>query len=269
MCGDCCPQLGAMFLKGEGMGEILVISDVHLKDCSDARGKLFLELLAELRGARIKQFVLLGDIFDFCFGGSKYFREKFKPIGDALSEIAQSGIEVLVFEGNHEFALKQLGWAGVKFVGRKPLRIALSSGQQVLLAHGDLIAPSWHYKLYAWLTRTRVVCFVASLFPQKLFDRLCLGLSSLSKQRNLQRAPNSRRIVAAIDQWARPFEVEHVLVGHFHCPFHSKRKYGCGFIWCLESWDQPNALYLGERGIRRLKLGAQGQKLSFATPRSE
>ena len=80
---------------------VIIISDLHIKETDDAKVTLLINLISSLDVSKVEYFILLGDIFDFCFGDSHYFKKKYKRIGQSLSLLAQKNITVLFFQGNH------------------------------------------------------------------------------------------------------------------------------------------------------------------------
>src|SRR3954469_15449501 len=88
---------------------LVVASDVHLRTLDDRRGELLVDALGRL-GHGVECLVLNGDVFDFCFGGSRYFRRKFAALGAILEAISRRGTRVVFVEGNHEFHLGEIGW---------------------------------------------------------------------------------------------------------------------------------------------------------------
>ena len=74
---------------------LVVGSVVHVLDSSHPVGGIFLESLKSLQGRSIPTLVLLGDIFDFCFGDSHYFKEKFRVFGEILTQLSSEGTRVI------------------------------------------------------------------------------------------------------------------------------------------------------------------------------
>ena len=51
---------------------LVVASDIHLQSMEDPRARLLMDALSRLSQS-VECLVLNGDIFDFCFGPSRYF----------------------------------------------------------------------------------------------------------------------------------------------------------------------------------------------------
>jgi UDP-2,3-diacylglucosamine hydrolase len=116
---------------------MVLVSDVHLQKMTDPRGALLLDLIGRIDPARTGTFVLNGDIFDFCFGDSGYYRAKYRPLGAALERLAAAGTRVVFIEGNHEFWMDAVGWRGVEIHKEKNVCLELGAGARVRITHGD------------------------------------------------------------------------------------------------------------------------------------
>lgn len=236
--------------------ELLVVSDIHLISDKDERGNLLLEMLSNIDTSEVRYLVLLGDIFDFCFGASQYFREKYSKFGDELSRISRSGVKVHFVEGNHEFILNGLKWDGVHFVNiHEDLRIQIPNGPTFLFNHGDSLEAPWHYRLYSNVIRSRVSAFCARKLPQTFLDNLALKISGGSRQKSYTQSIDHKKIVARIQEWVKG-RADYGIVGHFHIPYDVK---GDGSrIFGLDSWDKPNCLSYHKGQFFRTYLKAGG-----------
>ncbi len=140
-----CPNL---FEIKEGA---ILVSDAHY---GVLRPKL-LPFLQDLASGRTQatQLILLGDIFDLLFGPIDLTRERNREAIALIDAIAQR-MEVLYFEGNHDFLLEGI-FKGVRMVpiSAQPLHVRFQ-GRDVLLSHGDHGGP-FGYRLYTLLIRSR------------------------------------------------------------------------------------------------------------------
>ncbi len=237
--------------------DLVVISDVHLLDAEEERGKLLLKFLTELDGTKIQNFVLLGDIFDFCFGASPYFQRKFDLFGKQLSRLAREGTKVFFIEGNHEFLIQELFWEGVSFVKEKELKLTLSDDSTILFTHGDYLKAPWHYRLYSYIIRSQLSKFFALKIPQKFLNRLALAISAKSRRRSYSKAIPHKEILQNLTTWISGRNVSFGIVGHFHVPY-DYRPSEKTRIFCLDSWDKPNCLSYSSGRFQRLYLKNTG-----------
>ncbi|MBI2602669.1 MAG: metallophosphoesterase [Deltaproteobacteria bacterium] len=231
---------------------VVIVSDIHLQSENDERGVLFLQLLASITPGKVRHLVLLGDIFDFCFGASAYFQKKFAKIGETLTRLAHEGTEVIFFQGNHEFFLSHLKWEGVHFVEQKERILELSFHEKLVFSHGDRVYAPWHYRFYLQFVRSSVAKGIAKLVPPHLFDRFCLSLALHSRKKGTYKNVPHGSITGAIAKWADQFPGHHAVVGHFHAPYNIPKIRKDGRILCLESWDRPNCLCYHDGNFSRL-----------------
>jgi UDP-2,3-diacylglucosamine hydrolase len=235
---------------------LVVASDVHLRTLEDRRGELLVDALGRL-GRGVEWLVLNGDVFDFCFGGSRYFRRKFAGLGAILEAIATRGTRVVFVEGNHEFHLDEIGWRGVEVVDR-PIVATLRDGTRVKIAHGDLVLDDPWYRAFRGLIKSRFIRTGASLLPGSWLDGYSLRHAAVSRSRDKYRTLDHARILGAFNRWLRDEEAQHGVIGHFHVPYAERRELGDGLLLSVESWDNPNLLVYGDGRFQRIHLAAPG-----------
>jgi len=124
--------------------KIYFISDIHLGapalKNNREREKLFVSWLDEIKKDASALF-LMGDIFDYWFEYKTVVPRGFTRTLGKLAEIADSGIPVHFFTGNHDvwvfdYLPSELG----VHVHREEMRVAFS-GKKFFLAHGDGLDP--------------------------------------------------------------------------------------------------------------------------------
>jgi UDP-2,3-diacylglucosamine hydrolase len=124
----------------EPKGKIYFIADVHLGapalTNNRERERLFVDWLEEIRKDAIELF-LMGDIFDFWFEYRKVVPKGFTRTLGKIAEIADQGIPVHFFTGNHDMWVFDYlsSELGVK-VYHNELKINLL-GKNFYLSHGD------------------------------------------------------------------------------------------------------------------------------------
>ena len=125
-------------------GKIYFISDIHLGapalKNNREREKLFVSWLDEIKKDASALF-LMGDIFDYWFEYKTVVPRGFTRTLGKLAEIADSGIPVHFFTGNHDvwvfdYLPSELG----VHVHREEMRVTFS-GKKFFLAHGDGLDP--------------------------------------------------------------------------------------------------------------------------------
>lgn len=231
-------------------GSVICVSDTHITSMDDPRGSLLLKLISRIDGPATEYFILNGDIFDFCFGGTDYFRNKFAPLGDALEGLASRGVKVIYIEGNHEFNLSEIAWPNVKIVSSKDCAIKLASGQKLKFTHGDLIVKDSFYRLYRAIVKSRLFAFLAKTIPSKFVDSFALGHARSSRKRGDYKVLDQAGLFEAANKWLDR-EFDHGIFGHYHNPFCRVREGLPGYLLCLDAWNKPNALVFREGAFYR------------------
>ncbi len=235
---------------------LVVASDIHLKHLGDDRGRLLLDVLARL--GQVEYLVLNGDIFDFCLGDSAFFRNKFRPLGEALARVARQGTKVVFVEGNHEFHMTATGWEGVEFVTSRDKVVALASGERLKISHGDLIKDDFWYRAFRGLVKSEAARLGAKLVPGSWLDAYSLKHASVSRAQDKYRKLDHAGILAAFNRWLADGTYDHGIIGHFHVPYAEKRETHDGLMLSVDSWDLPNLLVYKNRRFQRIFLRAPG-----------
>ena len=238
--------------------ELVVASDIHLRQADDPRSRQLLRLIESLRSPEVRHFVLLGDIFDFCLGSSNYFKSKFKWLGDALSALAARGTQVWFFEGNHEFNMEKIGWQGVQIISEPYRVISLKSGKRVALSHGDLMYSSWDYRVFRALVKSGTAKQAARFIPGKLIELYAFGHATVSRGRDEYRKLDHAALLTSAEKWIRQAACDVGIFGHFHVPYAETATTGgpgTVRIYSMDCWDKPNVLLCDgdrfERGFFR------------------
>jgi len=238
----------------------VMVSDVHLRQPDDARARLLELVIARCRAGDVECLLLGGDIFDFCFGGSAWFRNKFAGIGNALETLAASGTRVIFVEGNHEFDLRSMGWSGVEIRTERDFAIELRNGLKIQVCHGDLLLSHWTYRVFRFVIKARITHLAARLIPGKWFDLWALNHAKNSRARDEYRTLDHQALMASANRWLDQTSAQHGFFGHFHVPYAEPRAgRNDGRILSVESWDRPNLLVYGPDGFSRVNLKHDGE----------
>ena len=125
-------------------GKIYFASDFHLgspdENTSRIREKLIVRWLDMIK-ADASELFLVGDIFDFWFEYSKAIPKGFIRFQGKLAELADSGIKITFFKGNHDmwmfdYFTKEIG---VEIISNE--LIIERFGRKIYLHHGDGLGP--------------------------------------------------------------------------------------------------------------------------------
>lgn len=215
-------------------------------------------MLRSLDPHKVKHLVLLGDIFDFYFGSSPYFKKKYASIFAEIEKITLLGIKVYYLQGNHEFGLRNSKDSNIEYLNDSTISIKVDN-QKIILSHGDLVFPPWHYRLYARLVRSATFTVMGRLVPPPLLDKIALKISSKSRSSSQNKRIPHKKIVAGLAQWSSRFPGSIAFVGHFHVKY--SIKFQSGQVTGLPSWDDPGFIGFENKKVFRYSFSKDGQKI--------
>lgn len=232
--------------------DYLTISDVHLHNMAGLSGKRMLAFIGFLEASSVEGLVLVGDIFDFILGSSKYFHRKFDALGAALTRLSQSGKRVVFIEGNHEFAFSSMPWQGVEVVPGKDFSVQTLSGLRLKFTHGDQIYAPAAYRYFRKVVRSQLFLFLSSLVPGILMDRIAVRGAKASRAQDQYRQMEHEKILEAMGAWlGRGWD--YGVFGHFHTPYYEDGTGFDGRLVSMSCWEEPSWLAFGKGGAHRLK----------------
>lgn len=111
------------------------------------REQLLVELLRSWKGAA-SHVVILGDLFEFWFEYRYYVNKEHFALFCALAELVQSGVQVHLLRGNHDFAYGDFFPENLGVKTAVNLKLELQ-GKSIFFTHGDGAAQSDRaYRLY-------------------------------------------------------------------------------------------------------------------------
>ena len=186
----------------------IFVADSHYNE----KNPEFLIFLKKLVNKEINttQLFLMGDMFDFISGESKYFIKRNKKLIDIINELSKS-MEVIYLEGNHDYNMQNL-FPLVKVYQREnqPI-IAKYKEKSISLAHGDIFTP-WHYNLYCKIIRNHSLLVFLNLLDfnnyisKKIYFGL-LGKNICSQMKNFKEFAIKR---------TNNYKTDIIIEGHFH-----------------------------------------------------
>lgn len=186
----------------------IFVADSHYNE----KNQQFLSLLEKLKSKEIEtsQLFLMGDMFDFISGESKYFVKRNQELIDIINELSKT-IEIIYLEGNHDYNMQSL-FSNVKVYKRKKQPISASYKEQtVSLAHGDIFTP-WHYDLYCRIIRNKPLLIFLNMidFNNFISKKIYYGLQKkniCSKMKNFKEFAVKR---------LNNYKSDIIIEGHFH-----------------------------------------------------
>ncbi len=130
--------------------DAIFVADSHFNQ----KNKELLSLLKKIESNDIvtSQLFLMGDIFDFISGESRYFIKQNQEVITLLNKLALK-IKIVYLEGNHDYNLQSV-FPNIKVIKREnqPFFAKLEDGKTVALSHGDNFI-NWKYDAYCKFIR--------------------------------------------------------------------------------------------------------------------
>jgi UDP-2,3-diacylglucosamine hydrolase len=111
------------------------------------RENLLIELLRSWKGAA-SHVVILGDLFEFWYEYRYYVNKEHFHLFRALTELVESGVQVHLLRGNHDFAYGDFFPKNLGVQVSSNLKLDIQ-GKMIFFTHGDGVARSdWSYRVF-------------------------------------------------------------------------------------------------------------------------
>lgn len=244
------------------------VSDLHLKDKHERNSQILLRFLhfllnqdsAELSTTKL---YLLGDIFDFWLSGHMTFVRKFQSLIDAIAELKNKGVEVVYFEGNHDFHIDEFWTKKLNIPVYEDAQYMQIEGLTVRIEHGDLINLDDHaYLKYRATIRHPWVEPIGHILPGWFWNWFGHKMSRKSRKKtSLYGKQNRAELIEMIHHHAhrsfdeKPYDL--LVAGHMHVfdsyefVVQSKKAISIN----LGTWlEHPRILKLHQKELHYLKL---------------
>jgi UDP-2,3-diacylglucosamine hydrolase len=212
-------------------GKIYFISDSHLgvpdHKKSLEREKLLVRWLDEVR-KDASEIYLLGDIFDFWFEYRSVVPKGYVRLLGKLAEIADSGIKIHYFTGNHDMWMfgyfpQELGIEITRTVVDREI-----AGKHFLIGHGDGIGPKdGGYKFIKKVFANRFSQWLFARIHPNLGIHIALYFSRKSRVARrdtdeIFRGADDERLLVFAKQKIQQQHYDFLVFGHRHLPFDLK-----------------------------------------------
>ncbi len=187
------------------------------------------------------QLIMIGDMFDLLVGNITYTIKENKELIALLKNLSQD-IEILYFEGNHDFDLQRL-FPHIKVISRtKQPFICTYHDKKIALSHGDLYQ-GFGYQCYTYFIRHPMVLKLLN-FIDKRGDNF-ISKDILTKQRNKDICKKIENFTQTIKQKSKKYDIatnrfDVICEGHYHmdveyqfgnCQYRLLASYACGTIY--------------------------------------
>ncbi|TYO98788.1 UDP-2,3-diacylglucosamine hydrolase [Geothermobacter ehrlichii] len=242
----------------------LFIADAHLLDPEDTNYQRLLAFLESRRG-RIRNLVILGDLFEFWVGYREVVFSRYLPLLELLHRLHREGARITYVEGNHDFHL------GPWFAQKLGCRILPDGGdieidgRRFHLAHGDLLNPAdTAYLRLRWILRSRLLRGLIAAVPPDLTWRISRAMARRSAGRKKERPafdPTPLLVTYAEKKIAEG--ADFVLTGHFHRPM--ELSIGKGKLVALGDWITDFSYAVHDNGALSLHSAADESPASVTS----
>lgn len=193
-------------------------SDAHLRGVDDESCGLLMSFLRNI-ACNMDHLFIVGDLFDFWFSRNEAFYPGFQPVVEELAALKDRGVQVHLFEGNHDFHLSDYFTRkhGIEVFPNDALMQL--NGKCIYIAHGDMVDQTDRgYRLLRGMLRSRSFYNLQRRLPLAVLWRLAKLSSNASKE---YLAKPQEGLAAKMETFAlQKFQegVDVVVLGHCHLP---------------------------------------------------
>lgn len=191
----------------------ILLGDAHYSAAHPA----FFSFLKALDQGEIKtpQLVLMGDIFELLFGAIAQTIKENEAEIKLLNSLSEK-IEIIYFEGNHDFGVKSI-FPGMRVypLSEQPVSARFLT-QKIQLSHGDTKTPLG-YQIYTRLIRTHFILFAIGIFDRICGNCIVKWLKSRGEKKNpCYKIKRFYEIVKKRLDYLKGDGFDAVIEGHFH-----------------------------------------------------
>jgi len=163
-----------------------------------------------------EQLFLMGDMFDLLVGKVEYGVKKYEKYIKLIDKIALH-VEVIYFEGNHDFGLSSL-FQNVKVIPLKmqPQYAHLEDNTVVYLSHGDKYADFIH-TTYTKIIRSELILKVLNTIDRISKYEISKKIEQSQLKKNLcRKIDNFEEIISAKLYLYKAKKDSYIVEGHYH-----------------------------------------------------
>jgi len=191
----------------------ILIADAHYSK----KYPQFLSFLQALDSEEIKtgQLILMGDMFELLFGVIKQTHtDNAEEI--ALLDKLSKKIEIIYFEGNHDFGLQDIFTGMVIYPLQEQPQIAVFNEQKIQISHGDTKTPL-SYQLYTKLIRNPYILKLIGVMDKICSHCIIKWLKSRGETKNpCYQIKGFEDIIHRRLNYLKRESLDVVIEGHFH-----------------------------------------------------
>jgi len=186
----------------------IFIADSHY----NSKQTILFKLLEQIKSNQIKpsQIYLMGDIFDFLCQEIIYFKNLNFKIIELINSLSKD-IEIIYFEGNHDFNLKNI-FPNILTIPREqqPVKF-IQNKQTIALSHGDIFTPTG-YNVFSTIFRSHLFLSFLNFIDINSF----LSKRSEKKLKEKKICSKQKDFNIFIEKRIKNYNVDLIIEGHFH-----------------------------------------------------
>lgn len=208
----------------------IFIADSHY----NKKNKILKTFLDDIQSSKIKteQLILMGDIFDFLSSYVDYFVQINSDIIKLINQISLK-IEVVYFEGNHDFLVQKV-FPHIRVYKREQQPLIIEhENKKTALAHGDIFTPVG-YNLYTAVIRNRYLLQFLNLFDFN--GAICKKIETSLMDKNICKKFDTYE--KFVKKRVQNYGVDLVIEGHFHQNIISKNYINIPSLCCDKQYIQ-------------------------------
>ncbi|KAF0219475.1 MAG: UDP-2 3-diacylglucosamine [Geobacteraceae bacterium] len=197
------------------------IADAHLRNPGDENYRILLDFLAGLEGSTDTLFIL-GDLFEFWIGYRNVPFHHYIPVLDQLRRLREHGVDIVYFEGNHDFHMGPFFEETLQARVFSGPAIFSLDGKQVYLCHGDQMNRKDHtYRLLRFMLHSPLTRALTLIVPPAVASLIAVWMGGKSRKSHKERRVKWDYMKIVKDFAAARFAAgcDVVVTGHFHIPF--------------------------------------------------
>ncbi len=247
---------------------IYFASDLHLGmfplDDGRLRESYFVDWLEQIRHDA-KEIWLLGDVFDFWFEYSKVVPRGFVRFLGKLASLADEGIEIHIFPGNHDIWLFSYLTEEIGVSIHRGNLVKTWSNKSFLLGHGDGLLESDHaYRMLQGIFKNRFMQWLYARLHPNGSVTFAQWWSKKSRSKKGAFVPfmgieKEHQVIFARKYLEKQPDIDYFVFGHRHVPF-LIRVSPSSQVVCLGDWitNFTYAVFDGEKLQLKKHFGDRG-----------
>jgi len=196
------------FILKEGA---FLVADVHYS----LKNQHFYSFLEAISSKKLQpsQLLLVGDIFDALFGEIPQTYKDNQKVITLLNQLSSS-LEIIYFEGNHDFNIKNIFPNIIILERQKQPTLFSFKDKKVAILHGDYNM-GISYEIFSAFLRNKFVLKGLNFINFLCFDCVMKKLQNhLAKKDNCKKIPNFFNIIQ--QRYRNNREYDYIIEGHFH-----------------------------------------------------